>query len=235
MQTGLGPEDQSVIGATSARSPIIQLAIAVGATVLYLWRTDLDPRWPVLAGIAAICVYVMVRAPHARRAAAMKVDGSHVTGLDKALIFGVIATTLRLPQLYLAVPLFDRLDYALPGSLAVAGVAIMSVALWLFRRSHADLGTRWSASLQLGDKHELVTRGVYARVRHPMYAALWLYVLAQPLLFQNWVAGPPAILGFSLLYFIRVPREEAMMRERFGVAYNDYAERTRRLWPARRK
>ncbi|MGH6834284.1 MAG: protein-S-isoprenylcysteine O-methyltransferase [Methylocella sp.] len=235
MQTSPGPKDQSVIGATGARGPIIYLAIALGATLLYLWRTDLDPRWPVLAGIAALCVWLVVRAPHARRAAAMKVDGAHVTGLDNALLFGVIATTVLLPLLYVAVPLFDRLDYALPESLAVAGVAIMAVALWLFHRSHADLGTRWSASLQLGDNHELVTRGVYARVRHPMYAALWLCVLAQPLLFQNWIAGPPAILSFGLLYFIRVPREEAMMRERFGDAYIDYAKRTGRVWPARRK
>jgi len=223
---------ERIVGATSARGPIIQLAIAVAATALYLWRTGFDPRWPVLAGVAALGLQVVIRTPHARRAAGLKADAAHVSGLDKALLLGVFLTMVALPLLYLATPLLDRFDYALPPALAAFGLALMAVALWLFHRSHADLGTRWSASLQLGDEHELVTRGVYARVRHPMYAALWLYVLAQPLLFQNWMAGPPAILGFALLYFVRVPREEAMMRERFGSDYEVYSRRTGRILPS---
>jgi protein-S-isoprenylcysteine O-methyltransferase Ste14 len=42
----------------------------------------------------------------------------------------------------------------------------MTLAVWLFWRSHADLGRNWSPSLELREGHELVTEGVYRYVRH---------------------------------------------------------------------
>lgn len=71
----------------------------------------------------------------------------------------------------------------------VVGAALMTLAVWLFWRSHTDLGRNYSPSLQLREEHALVTRGVYRRVRHPMYASEWLWVTAQALLLQNRVAG----------------------------------------------
>ncbi len=50
----------------------------------------------------------------------------------------------------------------------------MVAALWLFWRSHADLGRNWSQAFELRKGHELITHGVYRVVRHPMYAAIWL-------------------------------------------------------------
>lgn len=81
--------------------------------------------------------------------------------------------------------------------------------------------------------HELVTGGAYARIRHPMYASLWLWAIAQPLLLHNWIAGVLVIPAGAALYFVRTPREEAMMRDRFGSAWDTYAARTGRLLPKR--
>ena len=66
-------------------------------------------------------------------------------------------------------------DYRLPAPYLAAtvpwcGAAVMLAALWLFWRSHADLGWHWSATLEVREGHALVDRGVYRRVRHPMYA-----------------------------------------------------------------
>src|SRR5690606_23442668 len=69
------------------------------------------------------------------------------------------------------------------GSLLLAG------ALWLFWRSHRDLGANWSPSLEIGAGQTLTTSGIYSRIRHPMYASQWLWCLAQPLLLPNWIAG----------------------------------------------
>lgn len=87
--------------------------------------------------------------------------------------------------------------------------------------------------MQLREGHELVTRGVYARVRHPMYAGGWLWAIAQVLLLQNWIAGWLSLPTFALLYFDRVPREERMMLEHFGEAYRAYMRRTGRIIPRR--
>ncbi|MGC4251382.1 MAG: isoprenylcysteine carboxylmethyltransferase family protein [Sphingobium sp.] len=59
--------------------------------------------------------------------------------------------------------------------------------------------------------------GIYARIRHPMYAAIWISTLAQPLLIHNWIAGALVVPAFTAMWFLRTPREEVMMRERFGA------------------
>ena len=107
----------------------------------------------------------------------------------------------------------------------------MVAALWLFWRSHTDLGQNWSVTLELRKGHQMVTQGVYRRIRHPMYASIWLFGLGQGLLLENWLAGWSALVSFTPMYFFRVPREEQMMFEFFGQEYRDYKQRTGRLVP----
>jgi protein-S-isoprenylcysteine O-methyltransferase Ste14 len=101
----------------------------------------------------------------------------------------------------------------------------------MFWRSHADLGQNWSATLEVRKDHELVTQGIYRSIRHPMYASILLWGLAQALLLPNWLAGWSAFVPFTVLYIIRTPREERMMCEFFGDQYRNYMRRTGRLLP----
>jgi protein-S-isoprenylcysteine O-methyltransferase Ste14 len=103
--------------------------------------------------------------------------------------------------------------------------------LWLFYRAHADLGTNWSVSLELREKHKLVTQGVYRRIRHPMYTAILLQATAQALLLPNWVAGPACLLAFLLMLALRLGPEERMMLDAFAGDYATYIGRTKRLIP----
>jgi protein-S-isoprenylcysteine O-methyltransferase Ste14 len=107
----------------------------------------------------------------------------------------------------------------------------MIASLWLFWRSHSDLGQNWSVSLELREGHEMVTRGVYRLIRHPMYAAIWIWALAQGLMLQNWLAGWSVVPAFAAMYLLRVPREEQMMLEQFGDEYRAYTQRTGRVVP----
>jgi protein-S-isoprenylcysteine O-methyltransferase Ste14 len=113
------------------------------------------------------------------------------------------------------------------------GAVMMVIALWLFWRAHDDLGLNWSITLEMRKDHELIVRGVYGRIRHPMYAAIFLFAIAQGLLLQNWLAGWGGFVSFAVLYLVRTPREEKMMREFFGEPYLDYMNRTGRLLPRR--
>jgi protein-S-isoprenylcysteine O-methyltransferase Ste14 len=106
-------------------------------------------------------------------------------------------------------------------------------ALILLWRTHVDLGCNWSESLELRASHQLITTGVYSYVRHPMYASIWLWGLAQALLLHNFIAGFAQLVLFAPLYFIRVPREERMMLDRFGASYASYMKRTGRILPLR--
>jgi protein-S-isoprenylcysteine O-methyltransferase Ste14 len=64
-----------------------------------------------------------------------------------------------------------------------------------------------------------------------MYAGFWLMALGQALLLPNWIAGPAGLVGFGILFFGRVAREEAMMINAFGEDYLTYMRRTARVVP----
>lgn len=122
-------------------------------------------------------------------------------------------------------------DYPLRPVPFIAGLACLTLGLWLFYKSHADLGTNWSITLEMREKHQLVTQGSYGHVRHPMYLALLLYASGQALVLPNWVAGPSYLVAFALLFGFRVGPEERMMLEEFGKDYEAYMARTKRLVP----
>jgi protein-S-isoprenylcysteine O-methyltransferase Ste14 len=107
----------------------------------------------------------------------------------------------------------------------------MGLGIWLLWRSHVDLGRHWSPTLEVRDGHTLVTGGVFSRIRHPMYAAHWVWALGQILLLQNWIVGPSMLALFLPMYFYRVGREERMMLDHFGDEYRGYMKRTGRIVP----
>lgn len=139
------------------------------------------------------------------------------------------------PLLYILTRRLDRADCRLPHrprtALAFAGALLLPPAVWLLWRSHADLGRAWSPVVEVRQEQALVTGGVYRHIRHPMYAAHWLWAIAQALLLQNWIAGPANLATYAPLYFRRVPQEEALMLERFGDDYRAYMARTGRVVP----
>ena len=67
--------------------------------------------------------------------------------------------------------------------------ALMRSAKRIPNETNADLGTYWSITLEVRESHRLITQGVYRRVRHPMYAALFRYSIGQALVLPNWVEG----------------------------------------------
>jgi protein-S-isoprenylcysteine O-methyltransferase Ste14 len=175
-------------------------------------------------------VMLAIRAPHGQRSRSVKVAKSHKTPLETGLL--VLAWVgFFVPLIWVASPAFSFAEYPLhPGPL-VAGVMCFVIGLWLFYRSHADLGTNWSITLEVREQHRLITRGVYHRIRHPMYSALVLYSVGQALVIPNWVAGPANLSAFAILLALRMRAEERMMADEFGPEYAEYSARTKRLVP----
>lgn len=181
--------------------------------------------------LIGLVVYIGIRAVFAKRTKEVEKEIRRIDGLEKTLLFLVVAGSLLIPLLYLFTPLLGFADYQPLRFVPWFGTGIMLVSLWLFWRSHADLGLNWSISLEVRKDHELIKHGVYRLIRHPMYASIWLWSFAQAMLLPNWLAGWVAIIPFAFLYFIRTPREERMMREFFGQEYEEYMQQTGRLLP----
>lgn len=150
---------------------------------------------------------------------------------EKLLLTSSLSGLGLVPMLYVATGWPRFADYPFQVWQGWLGVVVMLGALYMMRRSHKDLGRNWSDSLQVREAHTLVTAGVYRVVRHPMYSAFWLMAVAQLLLLPNWIAGPAGMIGFGILFFGRVAREEAMMLEAFGDEYRAYMARTARVLP----
>jgi protein-S-isoprenylcysteine O-methyltransferase Ste14 len=147
---------------------------------------------------------------------------------------GLVAATAGLgviPGFYVATGVPRWADYPAQPWMVAIGAAVYAAALWLFRRSHKDLGKNWSITLEIRDQHRVVSNGVYALIRHPMYSAFWLMGLGQVFLLPNWIAGLAGLVGFAVLFFLRVDKEERMMLDTFGEEYRAYMARTKRVIP----
>jgi Isoprenylcysteine carboxyl methyltransferase (ICMT) family len=118
-----------------------------------------------------VLAQVLIRIPHERRRRKTQMVVEHVDALERALVGMLFVGVLFVPAVYASTSWLDWADYRLPPqaqrSAGGVGAALMTFAVWLFWRSHADLGRNWSPSLQLREGHELVTEGVYRYVRHP--------------------------------------------------------------------
>ena len=189
---------------------------------------------PTVAKIFFVCCVVgwwLIRFPHERKVRKNAIKTNRRDGTE-LLLLGISLTGLGLiPIAYVFTGFPAIAGRPFVPALAWLGIATGLFSLWLFWRTHKELGRNWSVSLEVRDKHELITGGVYRYVRHPMYSAFFLWAVAQLLLLPNWVAGLSGIVGFGTLYLFRVGREEKLMLDAFGEEYRAYMRRTARVVP----
>ena len=178
-----------------------------------------------------IFVSYVIRSPHLKRYKQNKITDDRKTNIEKVSLFFVFLGMFLIPVIYAFSPLFSFADYSLPIWANIGGIFIYTIAMWLFWKSHHDLGQNWSVSLEIRESHTLITDGIYQNIRHPMYTSVFLWCLAQALLLPNYIAGFAGIISFTLAYLLRVGNEEKMMLEHFGEVYSEYMKSTGRLLP----
>jgi len=181
--------------------------------------------------VLGIIAWYIVRRPFERRAKRVRVVSSRRTLVENVGLASAVLGLAVIPGLYVATGIPEAGDYTLRAWAVVLGTILFTSAMWVFRRTHKELGRNWSISLEIREKHELISSGPYALVRHPMYTSFLLMALGQAFLIANWVVGLAGLVGFAILFFLRVNKEERMMLEIFGTRYRDYMERTKRLIP----
>jgi protein-S-isoprenylcysteine O-methyltransferase Ste14 len=116
---------------------------------------------------------------------------------------------------------------ALLAGLAVA--ALMLLAVLLFAAAARTMGANWSITARMREGHELVTGGVFARLRHPIYTAMAAFLIAMAIAFGHLLGLIAAVPLFVLGTWIRVREEERLLKAEFGPAYEDYAARVKRF------
>jgi protein-S-isoprenylcysteine O-methyltransferase Ste14 len=92
------------------------------------------------------------------------------------------------------------------------------------------LGSNWSAVVQLKQDHELIERGPYRHVRHPIYTGLLLAFLGTAVALGEW-RGLLALAIVAVSFWRKLRLEERWLGEQFGAAYADYMRRVKALIP----
>ncbi|MBN1248803.1 MAG: isoprenylcysteine carboxylmethyltransferase family protein [Anaerolineae bacterium] len=111
----------------------------------------------------------------------------------------------------------------------IAGAVFFAAATVIRVKAHLDLGTQFSMFLEQGRSAGLVTTGLYAKIRHPLYLAnVCLFVACPTFLGVVWAWGLTA-LGIAGVVW-RIQAEERFLRESFE-GYAAYSESTWRLVP----
>jgi protein-S-isoprenylcysteine O-methyltransferase Ste14 len=188
----------------------------------------MNPWFAKAAILVSSVLLIVIPASVHHRDAKTKVVKSRAGSIERILLalasLGFVATLI-----WIGTPLLAFADYPLRPVALIAGLSGLALGLWLLYRSHADLGSNWSNTLAVREQHQLITNGIYQRIRHPMYLALLLYASGQALALPNWIAGPSYLVALALLFSMRLGPEERMMLEEFGKDYQAYMARTRRL------
>ncbi|MES2031448.1 MAG: protein-S-isoprenylcysteine O-methyltransferase [Pseudomonadota bacterium] len=178
-----------------------------------------------------LIAWFIIRYPYARKA--RRTATLRAVGWSRERVLLAVATIglFVVPLIWLVTGWPVALNYQLNYAAVVVGAALYVLSLWLFRRSHKDLGRQWSASLEIREAHQIVRAGVYRSIRHPMYASFWLWALAQAFLLPNAMAALGGLVAIAILFFARIDYEERMLIEAFGDDYRAYMRETKRIIP----
>jgi protein-S-isoprenylcysteine O-methyltransferase Ste14 len=111
----------------------------------------------------------------------------------------------------------------LGSALTVLGLA---GAIW----ARTYLGRNWSGYVTYKENHELVTKGPYRFVRHPIYGSL-LLMLAGAFIYYGSLLILMIFTALFAAFIARMRKEEQIMTKLFGKRYTDYKKRTKALIP----
>jgi protein-S-isoprenylcysteine O-methyltransferase Ste14 len=184
-----------------------------------------------LIWLAGLVAWYVIRFPYERKAKKTAVRKSLRDVREQTILAIGFIGLLFVPLVYVVTGVPAAAERPFSPAIAWLGIVCLIAALWVFFRSHAELGRNWSISLELRGNHRLVQTGIYRFVRHPMYSSFFLLGLSQLCLLPNWVGGGAGLVGAAVLYGLRIQREEKMMIENFGDEYRLYMRQTKRLVP----
>jgi len=102
----------------------------------------------------------------------------------------------------------------------LAGLAWL---LW----SLVSFGHSFRVGIDMEHPDQLITTGVFAFSRNPIYVAFALILIGQFLIFSNWIILLYLIAG-TWLFHRQVLREEEYLKKHYGKEYLEYSNRVRR-------
>ena len=158
-------------------------------------------------------------APQLKTKSTSKLSNPRIWGLNIPVGIGVI---LLLGYTQIG-PLADWSFY-LGLSMLILGAAI---ANW----ASLTLGRYFSTEMAIYQGHQLVERGPYRFVRHPIYSGVIVAAVGGGFAVQSWAAVIFLVIMYAILFRYRISAEEKVLISEFGEQYQSYSKRVKRLIP----
>ena len=135
----------------------------------------------------------------------------------------VLLSLLLIVLFYFIIPKFNLIPFPFNlGGILIAflGFSIMGKSRDLFRKHKTTLDIEKSSSL--------ITEGIFARTRNPMYMGMFLLLLGFGICFRNLLSILVPFVFAASIRILFITAEERMLSETFGQHYLDYKKRVRR-------
>jgi protein-S-isoprenylcysteine O-methyltransferase Ste14 len=132
---------------------------------------------------------------------------------------------------YVVIALRPGPEVAVPDALRWAGITLTALGVAFSLWSIVTLGRHYDLVLEVHQDHELVRRGPYALVRHPVYTGLALHFAGACLATGNLVLIAGTLLVSYPAFYARARTEERLLRDQLGAEYDAYAREVPMLVP----
>jgi protein-S-isoprenylcysteine O-methyltransferase Ste14 len=169
----------------------------------------------ILLGWVVFCVVMLVHRRLRNEKVAERALGSWTGIFIQAIGFSVIWMLRRAPGSL--PPAADAAMSRAADCCGLVAIAVGVAAIW-------TLGRQWSVDARVLPEHKLVQHGPYAYVRHPIYSSMFGMLLATGLSMSSLFGLVTGSGVFLVGTALRVHYEERLLRERFGLAFEQYAE-----------
>jgi len=132
----------------------------------------------------------------------------------------IFAATFGLPTVSTKEMFHSKITEGLGVACCLTGLALL---LWTLM----SFGKSFRVGIDTQHPNKLVTDGIFAHSRNPIYVAFGFILIGQFLIFPNWILLIYVAAGFWLLHR-QILREEEYLRKHYGEEYIQYSRRVRR-------
>jgi protein-S-isoprenylcysteine O-methyltransferase Ste14 len=185
----------------------------------FFYRYAITALWVALGIVWFVAA---IGAKVTRRRETIRSRISHMVPLMLAVI---LLSSRRLAGRYLAMPVLPHglATFWLGFMLVLAGIAFSIAA-------RVSLGGNWSGIVTLKQDHELIRKGPYRLVRHPIYTGLVVAILGTAIA-QGELRSVFAVALVAAALVRKIGIEEALLVQEFGAAYDRYRREVPALIP----
>jgi protein-S-isoprenylcysteine O-methyltransferase Ste14 len=190
---------------------------------LYLWPLNF-----VIVGFVVFGAIFLLTAKRSRDNTRKADPRSIIAIFIQGLAFAIAWMIVRKPF----TP-FLPIDWHAQYFVAAIMVLLVFASLIFVTAAVRALGKQWSLQARVLEHHELIRRGPYRIVRHPIYTGMFGMLIVSSLACGHWLGLVIASIVYYLGTVMRIRSEEKLLREQFGSEYEEYAREVPAFIPMR--